>query len=142
MSSAYIPKDLRERLAEQGRHRCGYCLTQEMIVGMPMEVDHLIPVSLGGPTEESNLWLACPQCNACKGNRIAAQDPETGETVRLFNPRTQIWNEHFAWSDAGVLVSGKTTVGRSTIRALRLNRPALVEARRAWVAVGWHPPGD
>jgi 5-methylcytosine-specific restriction endonuclease McrA len=59
MSQTYIPKVLRERVAEQARYRCGYCLTAEAIVGTPMEIDHIIPQSLGGQTEESNLWLAC-----------------------------------------------------------------------------------
>jgi len=36
----YIPKPLRERIAVQARHRCGYCLTSEAIVGAPMEIDH------------------------------------------------------------------------------------------------------
>ncbi len=35
-----------------------------------------------------------------------------------------------------------TPVGRATIAALNLNRPSLVKARQAWVAVGWHPPKD
>ena len=45
-----------------GSYRCGYCLTSEAIVGMTMEIDHIIPESLGGPTEEEKLWLACSLC--------------------------------------------------------------------------------
>jgi 5-methylcytosine-specific restriction endonuclease McrA len=74
MSSAYIPQALRQQVAAQARYRCGYCLTSEAIVGMPMEVDHLIPQSLGGPTEEANLWLACSLCNDHKSNPIAFLD--------------------------------------------------------------------
>lgn len=33
MSTTYIPKVLRERVIKQARRRCGYCLTQEKIVG-------------------------------------------------------------------------------------------------------------
>jgi 5-methylcytosine-specific restriction endonuclease McrA len=55
MSEERIPKALRQKITEQARHRCGYCLTSEFVVGAPMEMDHLIPFSLGGPTEESNL---------------------------------------------------------------------------------------
>ncbi len=58
MSDAYIPKALRETVVAQAHHRCGYCLTSEAIVGTPMEIDHLIPQSLGGLTDEDNLWLA------------------------------------------------------------------------------------
>jgi hypothetical protein len=42
----------------QARLRCGSCLAQEAVVGMPMELDHLIPEALGGRTVEGNLWLA------------------------------------------------------------------------------------
>ena len=88
MSRSRIPQTLRQ-VAAQARHRCGYCLTAECVVGTPMELDHLIPEALRGVTAEENLWLACSPCNDAKGSRIAAQDPTTGEVVRLFNPRHQ-----------------------------------------------------
>jgi len=142
MSRFYIPKALRERVAAQARHRCGYCLTSEAIVGTPMEIDHIIPESIGGQTEEDNLWLACSLCNDHKSDRIAALDPLTGEIVRLFDPRHQVWNEHFAWTAEGDRIVGLTPVGRATVVALNLNRPSLVKARQAWCVVGWHPPKD
>lgn len=142
MSRSYISKELRDSVAEQAMHRCGYCLTREEVVGMPMEIDHLIPEVLGGLTEEDNLWLACSCCNDSKGSRIAAPDAVSGEVVRLFDPRHQRWGEHFAWSKGGDMILGLTPTGRATVEALRLNRPALVKARQAWVSVGWHPPRD
>lgn len=140
MSRGYISRGLRDLVARTARQRCGYCLTQEAVVGTPMVIDHLVPESLGGPTEEANLWLACPLCNAHKGDRITALDPNTAEIVRLFNPRQQTWGEHFAWTAEGDRITGKTSIGRATVIALQLNRPSLVMARRAWVSVGWHPP--
>lgn len=142
MSRAYIPAALRERVAAQAGRRCGYCLTAEAVIGAPLEIDHILPESLGGKTEEDNLWLACSLCNDHKGNRIAALDPVTGLQVRLFDPRRQSWAEHFVWSDAGDRIGGRTATGRATVVALNLNRPSLVQARRLWVAVGWHPPQD
>ncbi|HEX4963886.1 MAG TPA: HNH endonuclease signature motif containing protein [Thermoanaerobaculia bacterium] len=142
MTSAYIPKAIRQRVAEQARYRCGYCLSAETISGYSMEVDHLIPQALGGPTLEGNLWLACSACNLFKGHRISAQDPESGRVVRLFNPREQRWEEHFLWDESGTRVVGRTAVGRATVTALHLNRPLLVRARLSWVEVGWHPPAD
>ena len=142
MSRSRIPKALRAKVAAQARYRCGYCLTSESIVGTPMELDHLIPESLGGATEEKNLWLACSLCNDAKGSRIASEDSLSGDIVRLFNTRHQDWHEHFRWSDDGCLVIGLTPTGRATVAALHLNRPSLVTARHAWVAVGWHPPRD
>ncbi|MBI4606535.1 MAG: HNH endonuclease [Planctomycetes bacterium] len=136
------PQRLRERVAARAQRRCGYCLTQEAVVGTPMEIEHIIPESLGGLTEEENLWVACPLCNQHKGNRIAALDPVTGEVVRLFDPRRQGWKDHFAWSPGAERVIGLTPSGRATVLALNLNRPSLVSARSAWAAVGWHPPHD
>jgi len=142
MSQAYISKVLRERISAQARHRCGYCLTQEAVVGVQMEIDHLIPEVFGGLTHEKNLWLACSPCNDAKGSRIAALDAVSGEVVRLFNPRDQLWSEHFAWSVKGDLIIGLTSIGRATVQALKLNRASLVMARQLWVTVGWHPPRD
>ena len=90
MSKSYISKALRERVTRQARQRCGYCLTQEAIVGTPMELDHILPEALGGLTEEENLWLACSLCNDSKGDRVAGLDPATGEVVRIFNPRREV----------------------------------------------------
>lgn len=142
MSEQSIPKALRQRVAEQAHFRCGYCLTSEHIVGAPMEIDHIIPLALGGPTEEENLWLACSLCNDHKGGRIAALDPETGNMVRLFNPRFENWNEHFTWNLTGDHIEGLTPTGRATSIALNLNRPSLVRARQLWIRAGWHPPRD
>jgi len=142
MSRTRIPKALRERVSAQARRRCGYCPTSEAIVGVPMELDHIIPEVLWGLTEEDNLWLACPLCNGHKADRIAAPDSATGETVRLFDPRRQVWAEHFRWVAAGEQIEGQTPTGRATVAALAMNRSSLVHARRAWMSVGWHPPGN
>lgn len=128
--------------AEQARFRCGYCLTTEAIIGAAMELDHLIPESLAGPTAEENLWLACSWCNDYKSNLLVAADPETGEIVRLFNPRTQSWREHFSWTPEGDRIIGRTPTGRATVLALRLNRDHVVRSRQLWVKAGWHPPQD
>jgi hypothetical protein len=142
MSRSHVPKVLREQITTEARHRCGYCRTSSGITGTPMEIDHIIPESLGGLTVRENLWLACSMCNDHKGNRIAAADPQTGEVVRIFDPRQQVWLEHFGWSPGGDIIIGKTPTGRATIVTVRLNRAELVEARRGWVIAGWHPPAD
>jgi hypothetical protein len=113
-----------------------------LVIGVPMDVEHIIPEVLGGLTEEANLWLACSLCNSHKSDRIAALDPLTDEIVSLFDPRRQVWHEHFAWEDDGAIIAGRTPAGRATVIALNLNRPALVRSRRLWVIAGWHPPVD
>jgi hypothetical protein len=107
-----------------------------------MEVEHIIPESAGGLTEEKNLWLACSLCNSHKGSRTEYEDPVSGQVVQLFNPRQQVWSDHFEWIDGGARIIGLTAVGRVTVAALQLNREPLVFSRRRWVAAGWHPPSD
>lgn len=140
MTRSYVPAWLRERVALQARGRCGYCLTAELVTGAPLAVDHLVPEALGEPTEEGNLWLGCNQCNLHRGDRVAARDPLTEAWAPLFNPRRQVWAEHFRWTPAGDEIVGLTPVGRATVQALQLNRPLLARARRGWVMAGWHPP--
>jgi len=118
MSQSYIPAELRRRVAAQARYRCGYCQTAEELCGTPMQMDHLMPEARGGATEEDNLWLACSQCNNHKADRTTALDPVTGQMVRLYDPRRQIWSEHFAWVDSATRVFGLTPAGRATVLAL------------------------
>src|SRR5262249_45749719 len=72
-----------------------------------------------------NLALSCPTCNLAKNLRAAAVDPLTGRTVRLFNPRTDDWDENFEWSPDCRTLSGRTAVGRATVYALDMNNPEL-----------------
>jgi hypothetical protein len=141
MRRTAVPRALRDRVAAQARHRCGYCQVDERY-GFSLEIEHIIPKALGGPTTEQNLWLACRDCNGRKGSRIAARDPLTEEVVPLFNPRTQLWHDHFAWTPTGDRVIGLSPTGRATIQALDLNGRKRVTARQFWVAAGWHPPTD
>jgi 5-methylcytosine-specific restriction endonuclease McrA len=142
MARPQIARALREKVATDAGYRCGYCLTPQAYTAMPMHVEHIVPIAAGGPSTEDNLWLACPLCNGHKGRQTHAIDPESGDTVPLFNPRSQSWQEHFAWSEDGTLIVGSTPVGRATVVALKLNNQYLVQARRRWVAAGWHPPTE
>ncbi len=137
---AQVPKALRYKVAEAARHRCGYCLTSQQVSGAQMHIEHIIPLSRGGSSDEGNLWLACAWCNSYKGAQMHAVDPLTGEPVSLFNPRMQVWSDHFRWNDEGTEITGLTPSGRATIAALRLNNEFIVSARRQWVIAGWHPP--
>ena len=61
--------ELREYVLEKfGRH-CVYCDK----TGVPLQLDHLLPRTRGGPTRASNLAPACEPCNQKKGNRTATE---------------------------------------------------------------------
>lgn len=137
-----IGKPLRQRIGQQAGQRCGYCQTQERISGIPLTIEHILPRSLGGANEEDNLWLSCRLCNEAKGVLVEAVDPASGEVTALFNPRTQAWHDHFAWSAGGDEILGLTSTGRATIAALSLNSDFRVRSRRLWVEAGYHPPGQ
>ena len=142
MSRTRIPRSLRALVTEDERHRCAYCQSAASIVGMPFEIDHVIPESLGGLTVRENLCLCCSPCNERKACRTTAIDPLTGNRAALFHPRRQVWSQHFRWIDDGLRIEGLTPTGRATVLALQLNRPILVTARQGWVKVGWHPPKE
>jgi hypothetical protein len=137
-----ISKALENRVREQANHRCGYCLSaQKYVLGL-LEIDHLIPESLGGGDDEENLWLACRLCNSYKGIQTDDNDPLTKRKVKLFNPRRQKWTRHFAWSVDGTQVKGITACGRATVVALQMNNVIAVTVRQQWVSAGWHPPKE
>jgi hypothetical protein len=143
MVRVYIPVAVERRVRAAARNRCGYCLSPQHLVMARLEIEHIVPRAKGGGDEEENLWLSCPLCNQHKGNRTAAPDPESGQTVPLFNPRTQDWFEHFGWTADGLRVVGKTPVGRATVAALHLDDdPDALAVRSYWVLAGWHPPKD
>jgi hypothetical protein len=105
-----------------------------------LEIEHLLPVSLGGGDERANLWLSCHKCNKLRSNRMAAIDPLTQQEVALFNPRQHDWHEHFAWQHEGLYLVGQSAIGRATVAALRLNDAYHQSARWVWMLAGIYPP--
>ena len=81
MSNHYIPKEVRQSVAKTARYRCGYCQTQAAVIGMPLEIEHIMPVSLGGTDNLDNLWLSCTLCNRYKGNQVTGFDELTNAMV-------------------------------------------------------------
>ncbi|WP_219898752.1 HNH endonuclease [Phormidesmis priestleyi] len=110
MNRPYISVEVVRQVREAAQNRCGYCLSPQFLVMARLEIEHLIPASKGGSSEESNLWLACPICNGYKADKTEAIDPETRESVSLFNPRSQVWTEHFRWIEGGLRVEGLTAI--------------------------------
>jgi hypothetical protein len=142
MTRRRIPRSLRQRALAESRHQCAYCHTLTAITGARLVTDHIIPEAAGGQTVWDNLCVACHACNEYKGAQVQAQDPLTDELATLFHPRRQPWHGHFCWSEDGSRIVGLTPIGRATVAALNMNHPVIVEARRRWVQVGWHPPPD
>jgi hypothetical protein len=140
MRRSYIPAARRQKVMQEAHHRCGYCLAPQDLSHIVLEIEHIIPPGAGGTDTEDNLWAACSACNAYKGDRTHARDPQRGRIVQVFNPRQQKWARHFRWDATGTRMIGLTACGRATVEALRLNNEFAVRARERWVQGGWFPP--
>jgi hypothetical protein len=143
MARVPIAAEVERRVRAAARDRCGYCLSPQRLVMARLEIEHIIPRAKGGSDDENNLWLSCPICNAHKSDKTVGEDPYTGQVVPLFNPREQVWWDHFFWGDDGIRIFGLTPVGRATVAALHLSDdPEALTVRSYWVLAGWHPPRD
>jgi len=118
--------------------RCEYCRMHQSLQGATFHVEHITPTAAAGSDEMSNLAWACPSCNLKKSNRQTIVDPETGQAVPLFNPRTDRWEDHFVWS--GYTVVGQTPVGRALVEAFDLNNPRRLLIREAEEYFELFPP--
>jgi hypothetical protein len=59
--------------------------------------------------------------------------------ILLFNPRQQVWEDHFRFDGGTAELVGLTPNGRATIACLQMNRPAQSEARRQWMRLKMFP---
>jgi HNH endonuclease len=123
----YIPTTLRRQVIERAGNRCEYCLLTTEVAFFPHEVDHVVAEKHGGATDIDNLALACWRCNRHKGSDLTSFDPQTRQLSPLFNPRTQVWTEHFAHE--GERIIGLTPEGRTTVNLLRLNSEERLSER-------------
>ena len=137
-----VSRILQHQVRSRARLRCEYCRMSQRLIGMPLVIDHIYPLSLGGSDDSDNLCAAFYRCNEFKGAQIQGKDPESGQLVSLFNPRIQDWHDHFRWANGGIHIVGITSIGRATVLALRLNNDYVVESRAHWIAFGWHPPEE
>ena len=134
----YVPAALKRAVIDRARNRCEYCLLHLDDVEFPHEIDHLVPVIHGGETVIDNLSLACLKCNRRKGTNLVAIDPVDRGVVLLFNPRQQVWREHF--KIVGAYLIGLTATGRATTALLMLNDETRIERRLALIDAGRYPP--
>ena len=137
-----ISRKIQAKVRKAAKNRCGYCLLPQEILMGKLEIEHLLPQAIGGTNEEENLWLACRDCNSHNSFKVYVFDDETRQKVKLFNPRTQIWHEHFKFNQDQTKIIGKTVCGRATVIALRMNEDQAVKARLLWVKASWYPPKD
>lgn len=143
MPRRHIPKRVQNAVRQRANYLCEYCHTAEKWQYILFTVDHITPLAEAGADALYNLALACFHCNRRKSNLLRVLDPESNEQVPLFNPRQQMWSEHFCWSADRLRIIGRSPIGRGTIAALALNRERVIRLRAADLLVNRHPPdGD
>jgi HNH endonuclease len=135
-----ISVQFQNEVRRRANYLCEYCHASEQWQYVSFTVDHVMPLSLGGGDDLENLALACFHCNRRKTNRVSVVVIETGNEIPLFNPRKDNWSGHFVWSVNGLLIIGRTLIGRATIEALALNRERVFSIRAADKELGRHPP--
>jgi hypothetical protein len=104
---------------------------------IPLQIEHIVARKHGGDDALENLAIAGADYNLRKSRDLAGIDQVTHELTRLFNPRTDVWSEHFEWN--GIRVAGRTAIGRTTVQVLSLNLPSRLRIRRALLKRGLFP---
>jgi hypothetical protein len=126
-------------VSARAAHRCEYCQAPEAVFNFAFEVEHIVPLVLGGSDSDTNLALACRCCNLRKGVQVEYWDAELNVAVPLFHPRQQLWTDHFsAVAESGTILE-LSAIGRATIECLEMNSSLQVSARRQWIKLGLFP---
>lgn len=141
MARRYVTVAEKRQIIERADRRCEYCQSHLDYSPQSFDIEHVIPVVMGGKTTIDNLALACGGCNSCKYTKTEALDPVDQIVVPLYHPRQHLWSDHFSWSADCLEVIGRTAIGRATVASLQLNRKGLTNLRRLLLLGGLHPPG-
>ncbi|MDQ1317100.1 MAG: hypothetical protein QG641_93 [Candidatus Poribacteria bacterium] len=136
--SRYISDELRRFVASRAENVCEYCLIYEHDTFFGCEIDHIISIKHGGSTNPDNLAYACALCNRNKGSDIGSILQQTGDFVRFFNPRKDLWTDHFHLN--GSFIQPLTDIGKATIQILNINDNCRILERQALIEAGRYPP--
>ena len=131
MSITHIPAEMRRTVRQRAGNRCEYCGIPEDDTEYGCEVDHIISEKHLGRTEPDNLALSCFFCNRNKGSDLGSiRSSDDSTFVRFFNPRTDIWSDHFEYA-ADQRILPKTEIGLVTARILGFNAENRLLERQA-----------
>lgn len=125
-----MDQQTRRRVRARAGNRCEYCqLPQDWSPLARLQIEHIMPKKHGGTDNDDNWALACIHCTPHKGSNLTGIAPASRKTVRLFNPRTQQWDEESCRD--GLRVAGLTPCGRTTVRVMNMNSDEMLYLRTA-----------
>jgi HNH endonuclease len=119
------------RIRLRANHRCEYCQLPQAAIESRLQIEHIVARQHGGSDAEDNLCLACDRCNLYKGPNLTSIDPVTRAVVRLFDPRRDIWTNHFRLY--GARIEGLTPTGRATAALLQVNVSKRLDLRQSLI---------
>lgn len=135
-----MKESLKKAVRERAKFCCEYCLAQSQFSADTFSIEHILPLSKNGQSVLDNLAFSCQCCNNHKFTATQGIDPIIGSVVKLYNPRSDIWIEHFEWYEDFTEIIGISAIGRVTVQRLDLNRVGLLNLRRVLFQAGLHPP--
>ncbi len=136
--SRLIPDSHRQKVAKRAGFRCEYCLLSESVSFYVFHIDHIKSLKHRGTNGLNNLAWCCPDCNFFKGADLGTfLEDDDEHLVRFYNPRKDIWSDHFA-IEKGAIVA-KTPIGKATARILKFNHPDRLIFRRQLFELGQYP---
>jgi 5-methylcytosine-specific restriction endonuclease McrA len=128
--------EVKQFVRQRADNHCEYCkVHQRYYPDFAFHVEHIIARQHRGPDNPDNLALACHLCNSKKGPNLSGIDPATGELTRLFNPRADVWNEHFRLEESGFIMR-LTPIGRTTVYVFGMNTDIRIQIRLGIAQLG------
>lgn len=113
-----VSKRLRYEILRRDNHTCRYCGASAPDV--PLRVDHVTPVALGGSDKPENLVTSCEPCNSGKSSTIVGTvAPVSTEAVP---PSSDVLAEEVLdlWLNAFGSLYGTTELSFSDVEEVRL----------------------
>lgn len=131
----YVSKKLRKQTAERANHSCEYCLIPEQVSFFSYQIEHIISLKHKGSSDFENLAFACPICNRHKGSDLGTNVGSPPILTRFFNPRTDLWSEHFELKKTGKIIP-VSNIGKATDAIFKFNHQDSILLRKKLITAG------
>ncbi|MFQ5628226.1 MAG: HNH endonuclease [bacterium] len=123
--------------ASRAAYLCEYCLIHENDTFFKCQVDHIISLKHSGQTELDNLAYAYAYCNRNKGSDIGSMLQPHGEFLRFYNPRKDIWSDHFELD--GTTIKPLFDIAKVMSQIFGFNHIDRIIERKTLIELGKYP---